>query len=99
MRRLTWLVGGLAVLCVTPAEGRAQSFLGKDVTYWQTELAKKDPAVRRNAAFALGKIGPDAEEAIPALSDLASNANLRSTRDAAAKALEQIRKGGKAKEK
>jgi HEAT repeat protein len=41
----------------------------------------------------LGKIGPDAEEAIPALTDLASNANLRSTREAAAKALEQIRKG------
>ena len=46
----------------------------------------------------LGKIGPDAEEAIPALSDLASNANLRSTRDAAAKALEEIRKGGKGKQ-
>ncbi len=46
----------------------------------------------------LGKIGPDAQEAIPALSDLASNANLRSTRDAAAKALEQIRKGGKGKQ-
>jgi HEAT repeat protein len=43
----------------------------------------------------LGKIGPDAEEAIPALSDLATNANLRSTREAAAKALEQIRNGGK----
>jgi HEAT repeat protein len=47
----------------------------------------------------LGKIGPDAEEAIPALSDLATNANLRSTREAAAKALEQIRKGGKGNEK
>jgi hypothetical protein len=41
----------------------------------------------------LGKIGPDAEEAIPALTDLAASANLRSTREAATKALEQIRKG------
>jgi hypothetical protein len=47
----------------------------------------------------LGKIGPEAEEAIPPLSDLAANANLRSTREAAAKALEQIRKGGKEKGK
>jgi HEAT repeat protein len=43
----------------------------------------------------LGKIGPDAEEAVPALSDLAANATLPSTRAAATKALEQIRKGGK----
>jgi HEAT repeat protein len=43
----------------------------------------------------LGKIG--AEDAIPTLSDLAANANLPSTRAAAAKALEQIRNGGKSK--
>jgi HEAT repeat protein len=41
----------------------------------------------------LGKMGPDAAEAIPALSKLAANANLPSTREAAKEALEKIQKG------
>jgi len=60
------VVVGVLLGCWQVAAG--QTFLGKDVPQWQGELTKKDEAARRNAAFALGKIGRDAEEATGALS-------------------------------
>src|SRR5207245_26760 len=50
---------GLLALCLAPAPARAQSFLGKNVAHWQAELTKKEPSIRRNAAFALGHCATD----------------------------------------
>jgi HEAT repeat protein len=63
------LAAGLVLACV-PAAARAQQFLGKPMPEWRANLAAdKTPAERRSAAFALGKIGEPAKEA---LGDLAA---------------------------
>ena len=53
-------------------------------------LEDKSPAVRRAAARALGRLGPEAKAAEPALVDVVSDAK-EEVRDAAAKALRRIR--------
>src|SRR5437870_4709253 len=65
MRRLHGLVAaGLALACL-PCMVRGQQFLGKNAQQWQAELAAgKSAAERRSAAFALGKIGKGAREAL-----------------------------------
>jgi HEAT repeat protein len=63
MRRLL-LVGIVSLLACVPA-ATAGDFLGKPSGRWQQELADAQPAVRRSAAFALGRLG--AIEAVPDL--------------------------------
>src|SRR5262249_46687264 len=84
--------------CLTPASARAQSFLGKNVAHWQAELTKKEPAVRRNAAFALGKLGPDAQEAVAALLMCLATDTDKGVKETAAYSLGQICKRGRAPE-
>src|SRR5437764_14475808 len=52
-----------AVVCAAaaPASAQATKFLGKDRADWAKELGDASPAVRRGAAFALGKIGNERE--------------------------------------
>jgi HEAT repeat protein len=52
------VLGIAAVLAVTaPASAQANRFLDRDRAAWEKDLNDNDPAVRRGAAFALGKIG------------------------------------------
>jgi HEAT repeat protein len=64
MLRYGCIGAGLAavVLAAVPCALRAQvpSYLGKPLSRWARELSSPDAAVRRNAAFALGKAGPQA---------------------------------------
>src|SRR3989442_1701358 len=46
---------------------QGQTFLGKGVVAWMTDLDSNDAGVRRSAAYALGKLGKDAADARPAL--------------------------------
>src|SRR5262245_26579938 len=48
----------------------AQSFLGREVPDWVAQLDSKDPALRRSAAFALGKVGLEGATAVPKLTAL-----------------------------
>jgi len=48
-----------------PTAGRGQTFLGKDASAWERTLNdSKDARQRRNAAFALGKLGNAAAPAL-----------------------------------
>ena len=80
----------LAVLgCLTPAPATAREFLGKDWSTWAAELSDSRVAVRRSAAFALGKLAgnvvPTTEKLAAALTDADA-----SVRDAAAFALGEV---------
>ncbi len=59
------------------------------MTSWRRDLTQKDPALRRSAAFALGKIGAEAAEAISPLTEALKDSDPR-VRDAAAFALGDI---------
>jgi HEAT repeat protein len=56
MRRLL-LVGVVALLAAAPAPCQGLHFLGKPAAQWARELSDPAPAVRRSAAFALGRLG------------------------------------------
>jgi HEAT repeat protein len=79
---------GCAVLA-PPAQ--AQKFLKKDVPTWVKELSTgvNEPG-RRNAAFALGKLGGYAAEAVPALKRALERDSSYKVREAAAFALGEI---------
>jgi len=77
-----WAVGLAFVLGITAVvvwavpewRGRAQGIMsnqrthdGMPESYWIRSLQDPDDDVRKEAAFALGQIGPDCKEAIPAL--------------------------------
>ena len=80
------LVVGLMALCCDPSQ--AQTFLGKNVQTWLGELENRDPTARRNAAFALGKLGSD--EARPALKKRLKTDTSADVCEAAAFALGEI---------
>ncbi len=86
MKRL--LVGTmLCGLALAPgARGQTGSYLGKTYFEWVAGLSSKDAAVRRSAAFALGKMG---EGALPALKPLVDRLKDQDAgvRDAAAAAI------------
>jgi HEAT repeat protein len=83
------LAAGLVLACL-PGAARAQQFLGKPMPQWRADLAaEKTPAERRSAAFALGKIGKPAVEALGALAG-ALNDKDDSVREAAAFAIGEI---------
>jgi HEAT repeat protein len=77
------------------SEARQDKFLGKSVPEWRKELHNDDAVVRGNAAFALGKFGPAAVEALPVLVQLLREDKSAGVRDAAALAIGRIARRGK----
>lgn len=80
----------LLVLVPSLAHAQNGSFLGRPASTWQGDLTKTDAAARRSAAFALGKIGNRAAEALPQLSKLLREDNDARVREAAACAIGEI---------
>jgi HEAT repeat protein len=68
----------------------AQTFLTKDAGAWSQELSASDEARRRSAAFALGKLGSSASDAVPALRKTLEKDKSPKVREAAAFALGEI---------
>jgi HEAT repeat protein len=89
-------------LCISAALAgsslaQPDTFLGKSATDWINELKSDTPATRANAAFALGKLGPTAQQtAVPPLLERLKTDNDASVRDAAALAIGKIVKRGQA---
>ncbi len=99
-RRLRWRVAGpvaaLAVAAVlipgTPAYlpnwlGPRAEYDGRPARGWMKNLTSPDPEARHQAAHALGAIGPEAEEAVPALAAVLHDDPDRQVRSEAALAL------------
>jgi HEAT repeat protein len=96
MKRLSVLVIALAAGALLSGTTQAQpdKFLGRNVKDWQKDLKSATATTRANAAFALGKIGPEADEALPALVQLLREDKDAGVRDAAAMAIGRIVKRG-----
>src|SRR5437763_16812418 len=60
MRRALLTLAASAVLAAS-ASGQGTSFLGRPMNDWVNDLSDSKPEVRRAAAFALGKIGAEAD--------------------------------------
>src|SRR5260221_4425648 len=69
MIRNLFLLSAVGLLVCTADRAAAQSpkFLQRTAAEWTTLLKNSDAATRRNAAFALGKMGNFAEKSLPAL--------------------------------
>jgi len=89
-----WIVCALALT----ASGRpvhaqkSLKFLKKDTAGWVNDLGSSNESQRRTAAFALGKMGSFAADAVPALKRTLQNDASPKVRDAAAFALGEIAK-------
>src|SRR5690349_11793582 len=71
MRRALFFAFALALSL--PAPAGASSFLKRRVNDWLNDLNKSDKAATRSAAaFALGRMGRDAEAAVPDLAQKAA---------------------------
>jgi HEAT repeat protein len=82
----------LLLVFVLPLAVAGQTFLGKDTAAWEKTLNEsQDGRQRRNAAFALGKLGSAAESALPSLRKHLKEDDAR-VREAAAFALGEIGK-------
>jgi HEAT repeat protein len=99
MRNLVVCSLGLFLLGVltTPAaaQGARLDFLGKSADKWLGDLNTSDARARRNAAFALGKMGRGAEMAVQPLIQALHNDKSAVVREAAAFALGEICRGGR----
>jgi HEAT repeat protein len=83
---------GFFVVFVFSPPVLGQTFLGKDAAAWEKILNEsQDGRQRRNAAFALGKLGSAAESALPSLKKHLKGDDAR-VREAAAVALGEIAK-------
>jgi len=76
-------------LCALHAE-EEPTYDGKTITEWIEALEDKDVAVRKSAAEALSRIGPDAKAAVPSLIQALKDKEWF-VHEAAAKALKKIR--------
>jgi HEAT repeat protein len=74
---------------VAVAQTGSRSFLGKSAVAWAADLKKDNPAVRRSAAYALGKCGIDAGGFVPQLTQSLGDSD-ESVREAAAFAIGEI---------
>jgi HEAT repeat protein len=87
--RVLVVVGALAP--GLPSAARAQgAFLGKPLQQWVADLSSDQAAVRRSAAFAVGKIGAEAGPAVGHLAGCLTKDPDAGVRDAAAAALGDI---------
>lgn len=84
---LAWMI-----LFAAPAIGLAQShdFLGRNATEWSRELTAKEVGRRRAAAFALGRIGENAQQYLPRLLERALKDDNPGVRETAAMALGDV---------
>jgi HEAT repeat protein len=90
---MMYRVGVIVMLWVVAAPAvRAQVFLKKDTAAWLNELSAANETARRNAAFALGKLGSSAHDAVPALNKVLQKDESPKVREAAAFALGEIAK-------
>src|SRR5438309_11919955 len=80
----------LLLCCGTPVS--AQGFLGKNTFTWTQELDRREEAARRNAAYALGKMGFQGAPAIPKLLQRLREDASAKVREAAAFALGEVGK-------
>lgn len=64
MNRLLLAAGCLLIVGLPAC---ASVFLGKSLETWRRDLSNRDAAVRRSAAFALGRMGEEASSAVPQL--------------------------------
>src|SRR5438105_11967259 len=67
MRRSILVLVAVGVLGLNAGPSAAQKFLQKTAAEWSAQLKSADAAARRNAAFALGKMGQFAQLALPDL--------------------------------
>src|SRR5687768_16006565 len=84
-RHLWWSLAATALLAA-PAPA---IFLGRSAQAWAHDLSSSRPEVRRNAAFALGKMGREAGPALRGLRNLLNDAEAP-VREAAANALGEL---------
>lgn len=89
MNRFLIAVACLIVVNVSTAPAGFFVFLGKSSDAWRKELNSTDASVRRSAAFALGRLGDDARDAVPDLVRLLGDDETK-VRDMAASALGDI---------
>ncbi|HWG45732.1 MAG TPA: HEAT repeat domain-containing protein [Gemmataceae bacterium] len=71
-------------------DGRTPIFLGKSLDRWQRGLNDRDAKVRRSAAFALGRMGEDAQTAVPLLATRLLKDDNAGVRDMSASAIGDI---------
>jgi HEAT repeat protein len=84
---------GLVLLCA-PGFVRADgSYLGKRLEAWAADLRSNDPAARRGAAFALGKMASTAKDALPQLLKILGTDKVPAVREAAAFSIGEIARG------
>ena len=96
MKRCTWMLTGALVLTVlAPSRVEPQTYLNKSAAQWQQQLTSKDARARRDAAFALGKLGPNADDAAGDLLKLLQSDADKSVRDTAAYSLGQVCRRGR----
>src|SRR5579872_6597169 len=89
MKRILFVLLAAGAGLGTAPAARGQSFLGKPMKTWVAELSSPDAAVRRSAAFALGKIGSAASSEVSGLVGALKDDNA-GVRDRAAAALGDI---------
>src|SRR5438105_3857891 len=80
----------LSALLLAARSTSAQDFLGKSTSTWAKELDRAEESARRNAAYALGKMGFQAVPAVPALLKRLRDDASAKVREAAAFALGEI---------
>jgi HEAT repeat protein len=87
MRRA--IFSALCALCLL-SSAVANSFLARDQSDWLKDLSRKDPASRRSAAFALGRMGNAAAGALSELARRAESDPDAGVREMAAAAIGEI---------
>jgi HEAT repeat protein len=86
---------GLLGASLALAQGRDIRYLGKPAAEWAQQLKSPEAQQRRCAAFALGKIGPQAQPAVDDLLALLKEDRDAAVREAAAGALGRIGQGNR----
>ena len=84
----------ILLICLLSLMGYAEETQGQQIERLIKQLKGSDSDVRANAAVALGEIGPEAKDAVPALIEALQDPDT-SVRANAAMALEEIGLGAK----
>lgn len=90
MNRFLLVIGCLAALNVSVVHAQPSVFLGKSADAWRKNLNDPNASVRRSAAFALGRLGESARDAVEDLVRLLHDDADDKVRDMAAAALGDI---------